>query len=82
MKKKEKVMKIFEDYGDYILFASYELRTIKGDASSELVKCKSSKTHFQSNLPEKSGHIQSLDWGLVNFAEHVRPSSPDMFGPL
>jgi hypothetical protein len=50
----------------------YELRIIKGDASSELVKCKSLKTCFQSNLLEKIGHIRSPDWVPVSFAEHVQ----------
>jgi hypothetical protein len=30
LKKKEKVAKTFEDYIGFILFMSYELRTIKG----------------------------------------------------
>jgi hypothetical protein len=50
----------------------YELCTIKGDASSELVKSKSSKTYFQTNLPEISGHIQSPDQVSVSFVGHVR----------
>jgi hypothetical protein len=45
IKKKGKVMKIFEDYGLFILFVSYELRTIKGHALGELVKCQ----NYQQN---------------------------------
>jgi hypothetical protein len=32
MKKKGKIVKIFEDYRVFILFESYELRILKGDA--------------------------------------------------
>jgi hypothetical protein len=53
MKKKEKVVKIFEIYRVLILFVSLELSTIKGDTLGELVKCKSLKNSFQTNLPEK-----------------------------
>jgi hypothetical protein len=40
--------------GSFILFVSYELCTIKGDALGELVKCKSSKNSFESNSLENS----------------------------
>jgi hypothetical protein len=40
MRKKGKVVKIFEDYEVFILFESYELHTIKGGALGESVKYK------------------------------------------
>jgi hypothetical protein len=52
MEKKRKVVKIFENYGAFILFVSKELCTIKRDALGELVKCKSSKNSFEPNSPE------------------------------
>jgi hypothetical protein len=45
-------MKIFEDYGVFILFELDDLRTIKGGALGESVKCKSSKSIHK--VPEKS----------------------------
>jgi hypothetical protein len=54
MKKKGKVVKIFKDYGEFILFESNELRTIKGYALGESVKCKSSKSTSKLKIPEKS----------------------------
>jgi hypothetical protein len=52
MKKKKKIMKIFDDYEVFILFESYELCTINVDALGELVKCKSLKSIFQPKFPE------------------------------
>jgi hypothetical protein len=72
--------------GSFILFVSLELRTINRDASNELVKCKSSKSYFQSNLPEKFGHIRSLDRVPEVFAGHVWTSlissQPGISGPF
>jgi hypothetical protein len=73
MKKKGKAVKIFEYSGDFNFLVSYELRTIEGNALDELVKCKSSKTYFQSNLPEKSGHIRFPDRVPEKFSRYVRP---------
>jgi hypothetical protein len=53
---------------------SYELRTIKGDTLGKLVKCKSSKNFFQTNLPENLD-ISGL---LTVFQRRL----PDMFGSL
>jgi hypothetical protein len=52
-KEKGEVLKIFEDYGVLILFESYELCTIKGEALGESVKCKSSKSIHKPKVPEK-----------------------------
>jgi hypothetical protein len=73
MKKKGKVIKIFGDYGVFILFQSSELRTIKGDALGELVKCKSTKTSSKPKLPEKL----DISGFLTGFERHKR----DMSGP-
>jgi hypothetical protein len=48
-----KVMKVFEDYGVFSLIESQELRTIKGDALGELVKCKLSKPFSKPKFLEK-----------------------------
>jgi hypothetical protein len=50
MKKKGKIVKIFEDYGAF--FESYELCTIKWDALGESVKCKSSKSIHKPKVLE------------------------------
>jgi hypothetical protein len=55
MKKNGKVMKIFEDYEVFILFDSYELCSIEGDALGESVKCKLSKSIHKPKVPEKPG---------------------------
>jgi hypothetical protein len=36
--EKREDVKIFKDYGVFILYESYKIRTIKGDALGELVK--------------------------------------------
>jgi hypothetical protein len=81
IKKRGKVMKIFKDYEVFILFVFYELRTIKGDALSELVKCYLLKSISKLKFPEKSdisGPLLFLMKIPEAFATHVRPPNPDM----
>jgi hypothetical protein len=73
MKKKGKAMKIFEDYGVFILLVSSELCTIKGDALGELVKCKSPKRI------SKQKFLGILD--ITKFLTGFQKPKPNMFGP-
>jgi hypothetical protein len=57
---------------------SYELHTIKGDTSSELVKYKSTKSYFQSNFLGKSGHIRPPKLGYKGVCQTCPTLSPDM----
>jgi hypothetical protein len=81
MKKKGKVTKILKDYGDYTLFVSYELRTIKGDASSELVKCKPSKTYIAIQLARKIRTYPVSKPDSRGVCRTCPTPSPDMSGP-
>jgi hypothetical protein len=72
MKRKGKIAKIFEDYKVFILFMSYELRTIKGDTLGELVKCKTLKYILKPKFPEKPD-ISGLQAGLQRLLPDVWP---------
>jgi hypothetical protein len=73
MKKKGKIMNIYEDYGVFILFVSYELHTIKGDALVELVNCKSLKSIHKQKFPEKPN--------ISEFLTGLQRLLPDMSDP-
>jgi hypothetical protein len=53
MKKKEKIVKIFENYGALILFYVLRAPYYQGGALGELVKCKSLKT-FPNQSSQKN----------------------------
>jgi hypothetical protein len=73
MKKKKKVMKIFKDYGVFILFVSQELHTIKGGVLGQLMKCKSSKPISKPKFPG----IPDISGFLTGF----KKPKPDMSSP-
>jgi hypothetical protein len=73
MKKKGKVVKVFEDYEVFILFESWELRTIKGDALGESGELQIIKNLLQIESPRKTGYIRVSDWIPESLAGHVRP---------